>query len=154
ADSLFPWAKSVRDPYCAVSPRFQWRERVPSAAMVRRALGLADTTIPITDVSIMDRGPSGRVNRLKIRSQAGDTVLFRDRIRFQLADKALPSSWFDVSCRRDELGNVASVEFTGKGFGHGVGMCQWGAMGMAREGRGYRKILKHYYRESEVVCIR
>lgn len=150
ADSLFPWARSVKDSYCAASPRFQWRERVPAAVLVRRALGLADTTIPITGVAIMDRGPSGRVNSLKISSQAGDTVLFRDRIRFQLADKALPSSWFDVSCRRNDLGNVVSVEFSGKGFGHGVGMCQWGALGMAREGRGYKRILRHYFQDAEL----
>lgn len=152
-DSLYPWAKSVKCDHCRISPRFRWNVDLASGELVRRALGLADTTIPITDVSIIDRGPSGRVNRLKISSQAGDTVLFRDRIRFQMADKPLPSSWFEVSCQRDELGNVASVEFTGKGFGHGVGMCQWGAMGMAREGRNYKKILRDYYQDVEVTKL-
>jgi len=151
ADSLFPWAKSVKCEYCRISPRFRWKVDLASGELARRALGLADTTIPITDIRIEARSPSGRVQRLRIGSQAGDTVLFRDRILFQLAEKILPSTWFDINCRRDELGNVASVEFTGKGYGHGVGLCQWGAIGMAREGKKYKKILKKFYHNS-VIC--
>jgi stage II sporulation protein D len=151
ADSLFPWARSVKCEHCRISPRFRWNVVLASGELARRALGLADTTIPITDVRIEARSPSGRVQRLRISSQAGDTVLFRDRIRFQSADNALSSTWFDVSCRRDDLGNVASVELNGRGFGHGVGMCQWGAMGMAREGKKYKKILKKFYHNS-VIC--
>jgi SpoIID/LytB domain protein len=41
--------------------------------------------------------------------------------------------------------------FTGRGRGHGAGLCQWGAAGLAREGKTYREILKHYYPETEVV---
>lgn len=148
-DSLFPWARSVKCDHCLISPRFRWNLTLTSGELARRSLGLADTTIPITNVAITDRGPSGRVNRLRIRSQAGDTVLYRDRIRFQAGDRALPSSWFDLRCIRDDFGNVTSVEFSGRGYGHGAGMCQWGAMGMAREGRSYRKILRKYYDDVE-----
>jgi len=149
-DSLYPWARSVEDKYCRISPKYSWRLTVAPGEILKRALGISDTTFAVTEVSILERGPSGRVQKLRISSQAGDTVLCRDRIRFQLADKALPSTWFEIECVRDGQGNVASVEFTGRGYGHGVGMCQWGAMGMAREGRGYREILKHYYRKVKI----
>lgn len=149
-DSLFPWAKSVKCEGCDASPKYCWTMTLNSGEIVQRALGLSDTTIPITDIKIMERGPSGRVQKLRISSQAGDTVLYRDRIRFQLSDRPLASSWFDIICRRDDFGNVASVEVTGKGFGHGVGLCQWGAIGMAREGKGYKRILKHYYQKIEL----
>lgn len=152
-DSLFPWARSAKDRYCSISPRHRWSQNVSAGGMAGRALGLADTTIPVADVKILERSPSGRVLRLKVASQAGDTVLYRDRIRHQLTDKALPSTWFDVECLRDGLGNVASVEFTGRGYGHGVGMCQWGAIGMAREGKRYVRILKHYYKDIDLIRL-
>lgn len=144
-DSLFPWAKSVKCVDCSASPRYRWNMSVSSGELVRHAAGLSDATVPVTDVRVMERGPSGRVLRLKVSSQAGDTVLSLDRIRFQLAEKDLPSTWFDARCERGRQGNVASVELNGRGYGHGVGMCQWGAMGMAREGKGYKKILCKYF---------
>ncbi len=152
-DSLFPWAKSVKCEHCRISPRFRWKATLASGELARRALGLADTTIPIYDVRIEENSPSGRVKGIRICSQAGDTVLYRDCIRFQIADRPLPSTWFVVKCRRDDLGNVDSVEFTGQGFGHGVGLCQWGAMGMAREGRGYKKMLSHYFPDVELIKL-
>ncbi len=152
-DSLYPWAKSVEDVYCRISPKYSWKRAVSPGEVTRFALGMADTTIPVTDVKVLERGPSGRVQRLKISSQAGDTVLSRDRIRFQLAASPLPSTWFDVECRRDDRGNVTDVEFSGRGYGHGAGLCQWGAIGMAREGRGYKKILRHFFRNVELVKL-
>lgn len=150
-DSIFPWAGSAKDKHCSISPKYRWSQTVSAGEIAGRALGLADTTIPVNDVKILERGPSGRVLRLKVASQAGDTVLYRDRIRHQLADKALPSTWFDVECRRDHLGNVSSIELSGRGYGHGVGMCQWGAIGMARKNKGYKKILKHYYNDVDII---
>ena len=46
-----------------------------------------------------------------------------------------------------------TVEVTGRGFGHGVGMCQWGAHGLSVEGRNYREILAHYYKGAAVKRV-
>ena len=50
-----------------------------------------------------------------------------------------------IDRERDEKGEVARFVFTGKGWGHGVGLCQVGAFGMAQAGSSYEQILKHYY---------
>lgn len=152
-DSLYPWARSVKCDHCAASPKYRWSLSLTPGEIVRSGLGLADTTIPVTDIKVEERGRGGRVQKLKVCSPAGDTLLFRDRIRFKLSDRPLPSTWFDISCQRDDFGNVASVEITGKGYGHGVGLCQWGAMGMAREGKGYKKILKYYFQDVEITKL-
>jgi stage II sporulation protein D len=150
-DSLFPWARSVEDKYCRISPKYSWKQGVPPGEIMKCALGMSDTTIPVTGVTVLERGRSGRVSKVKITSEVGDIVLNKDSIRFSLSYRPLPSTWFEVKCIRDGLGKVASAEFTGKGYGHGVGMCQWGAMGMAREGKKYKMILKKYF--SDVVII-
>jgi len=150
ADSLFPWAKSVTDDYCRISPRFSWQERVPACNVIARLFGIADTTIRLSGVEVGERGGSGRVQSLKIASELGDTVLRRDRIRTQLGETALPSTRFELTCEFDGAGCVAAINFTGTGYGHGVGMCQWGAIGMAREGKGYKEILGTYYRRVKI----
>ncbi|HQP96450.1 MAG TPA: stage II sporulation protein SpoIID, partial [Myxococcota bacterium] len=95
---------------------------------------------------VMGRGVSGRMTRLKvIGTQAAVEIAPELRIRQALG--SLKSSTF-VWDRGD-----GSVTFIGAGFGHGVGMCQNGAIGMADAGRTYQQILAHYYSGSEVVKI-
>ena len=67
------------------------------------------------------------------------------RIRRALGN--LKSSMFRVLPERDRYGRFQLV---GGGHGHGVGLCQHGAMGMAREGKDYEQILTHYYRDAEL----
>jgi stage II sporulation protein D len=82
---------------------------------------------------------------LKVSSTGGDTVLYKDKIRAQLSATPLFSTRFSVEQSRDTDGYLSYAVLKGYGFGHGVGMCQWGAIGMARRGKGYKNILKHYY---------
>jgi stage II sporulation protein D len=68
-------------------------------------------------------------------------------LRQRLGWSRLPSLAFEVK----EKGGIFT--FTGRGQGHGAGLCQWGAAGMAREGKGYRDILRHYYPGTELVKL-
>jgi stage II sporulation protein D len=68
-------------------------------------------------------------------------------LRQRLGWSRLPSLAFEVK----EKGGTFT--FTGRGQGHGAGLCQWGAAGMAREGKGYRDILRHYYPGTELVKL-
>jgi len=63
----------------------------------------------------------------------------------------LRSSFFKIALVRDGDGRPEAVVATGAGFGHGVGMCQWGALGMARQGQGFRAILEHYFAGVRVI---
>ncbi|MDO9026424.1 MAG: sporulation protein, partial [bacterium] len=60
------------------------------------------------------------------------------------------STRFDLKIKRDEEGYISFIILEGSGYGHGVGLCQWGAIGMAREGKSYKNILNHYYRKMEI----
>jgi stage II sporulation protein D len=57
----------------------------------------------------------------------------------------LKDTWFTLAREYNPDGSIASFTFHGRGWGHGVGLCQVGAFGMARAGRGYEEILKTYY---------
>ena len=59
-----------------------------------------------------------------------------------------------IEIQRDPDGNIEAVVFAGKGWGHGVGLCQVGAYGMAIRGRNYREILSHYYTGIEFRRVR
>ena len=88
----------------------------------------------------LERGPSGRIIRLRIRGQARSLVIGKElEIRRALSRSHLYSSAFDVE--RD--GSMFVLK--GKGWGHGVGLCQIGAAVMASRGKNYQEILEHYY---------
>jgi stage II sporulation protein D len=63
----------------------------------------------------------------------------------------LKEDLFVMDRQYDKDGNVSVFVFSGKGWGHGVGMCQVGAYGMALRGKTYREILAHYYSGAEVT---
>jgi stage II sporulation protein D len=75
----------------------------------------------------------------------GDVVLELWRGEPRLNFPSLPSTAFALQEERDTLGNLKRLTFWGGGFGHGVGMSQYGALGLARQGYRYREILEHFY---------
>lgn len=88
----------------------------------------------------LERGPSGRIIRLRIRGESASLIIGKElEIRRALSRSHLYSSAFDVE--RDG----ALFVLKGKGWGHGVGLCQIGAAVMASRGKHYREILRHYY---------
>ncbi|HSF42428.1 MAG TPA: hypothetical protein VLT87_21675, partial [Thermoanaerobaculia bacterium] len=91
---------------------------------------------------ILERGESGRVGKIRIQGSNGQTVEVDGlAIRWTLD---VPDTLFTAKRLAPE-GRPAGWLFTGKGFGHGVGMCQIGAYGMAQRGHSYKEILTHYY---------
>jgi stage II sporulation protein D len=83
-------------------------------------------------------------------SDQGTFPLRADKIRWALrkgngSNSILPSTCFDLEIIRGEDDSIKQVIARGRGNGHGVGMCQTGAIGMARAGYSYRDILLHYY---------
>jgi stage II sporulation protein D len=108
----------------------------------------------LEDLRIIHRTRSGRVGRLEIRTSTGTFNVDGDRIRRAIMldvgkGRILPSTMFDLE-KRMSGDVIASVDIVGGGNGHGVGMCQNGAIGMARRGYAYDMILQHYYPGSEL----
>jgi stage II sporulation protein D len=109
-------------------------------------------------INVLERGPSGRVLRIEYVTEAGSFFDTKDRIRASLRyinasgnpANLLSTLFFIEPITDDATGMVVGFRAFGGGFGHGVGMCQVGAVGMAEKGRTYQEILKHYYRNIEL----
>lgn len=109
----------------------------------------------IEDLIVREQTPGGRVSKLTVRTTNDLFHFKKDRIRWVIgrtsnADLILPSDRFEVKIERDAQGFISRVNFVGRGYGHGVGMCQCGAIGLSREGWTYEDILRHYYTNTEI----
>jgi stage II sporulation protein D len=101
----------------------------------------------LVDVFDRKRDDSGRVTELLVVGTEGQTVVTGLQVRYVLG---LKDTLFAIDREYDGEGRVAAFAFSGKGWGHGVGLCQVGAFGMAQQGAVYRDILKKYYRGVKV----
>ncbi len=129
----YPYLKSVSSD-CSLSSYWIWQRRL-GRAEIEKALGLTG----LREIRISGYTKTGRAKELTFVTDKGtETVLAKD-LRRILGWKRLPSTWFTVRKSGD------TFVFDGKGYGHGVGLCQWGAQQMAKEGRSYREILSFYY---------
>ena len=90
---------------------------------------------------ILDTLASGRIHTLEIVTNNGSFTCKADKIRwlFKRGSTILPSCFFRITKNGDKW------VFNGKGFGHGVGLCQMGARARAQAGQSYIQILTHYY---------
>ncbi len=152
------------DPYCVYSPSFIWAStfsRFQLDEMLKENLAIANPTYAletlgsdVTDIQILDRFSSFRVDSLRIRTNNGDVYFVRgDRTRYFFKNPngaLLRSSFFKIKVSRDNRRRITNLVINGQGSGHGVGMCQWGAIGMSRLGFSYVQILKHYYPGTEI----
>ncbi len=93
----------------------------------------------IADMSIEGITPAGRVRNVIIRSDRGTLSVPAESLRAALGHTVIPSLFFEL-----ELSEGEAV-FSGRGRGHGVGLCQWGAKEMAGRGHDFKSILSHYY---------
>lgn len=151
---------------------FRWRVSFGvkdlSSLIARRSgieIGRVLALIPV------HRGPSGRIDMLRIVGSDRTLVVGKElEIRKILSESHLKSSAFEViycnsegmripasvvekaACSDDPLKpDVCTISLEGRGWGHGVGLCQIGAAVMASEGYGYRQILEHYYKGADIV---
>jgi stage II sporulation protein D len=142
--------------YCDLSPRFRWTKTLDGPTLnAALAQYLATyTSVPgrtpgvARDVTIGSHTPSGRVGTITITTDRGNFVLRGNDIRFVLrtpGGELLNSTYFSVETTPASNGTLARLTLHGMGYGHGVGMCQWGAIGRARAGQDYRTILRTYY---------
>lgn len=177
-EDVWPWAwtpylRSTLDaaaqgetPWCAASSNFRWREEWPVGsfmAMLRqygasREGDRATLAGDFLNVQVRSRSRCGRVEDLVVSTTKGDLVIHGDRTRWALrragGSAILRSSLFKIGVVRAADGTPARVIATGAGNGHGIGLCQWGALGMSRAGKSYREILRHYYKATELVRVR
>jgi SpoIID/LytB domain protein len=128
---------------------YRWEvryDRAQLSELVGRRTGV--TFGEICDLIPVERGPSGRISRLKVVGTTCTMMVGKElMIRKMLSESHLKSSAFDVEWQGDE------VVLRGRGWGHGVGLCQIGAAVMSCQGYGYREILGHYYPGANIERI-
>ena len=114
------------------------------ARLSRAARGIGQ----LVDLRVDARGPSHRVTDLEVIGTNATAHVRGGRIRSALG---LKEQLFVIDRELDDNGRVTEFVFTGRGWGHGVGMCQVGAYGLARQGWSYEQILKAYYTGIEIT---
>lgn len=131
--------KSVKDPWCASAPGTSWSFSVDATAFGAKLKANGHAGGTVTKVSIKRRTAAERALTVVVTSTGGATTMSGNELRRILGYDKLKSARFSISA------DDGAFTFRGKGAGHGVGMCQWGAKGMADGGYSYRQILGHYY---------
>lgn len=141
---------------------FRWTvtHRRPELEAILRRKGYApDDLAEIADLVVTERGVSGRALALDVVyvSTSGErsvtTIRDQYRIRDALHDALLFSSAFRVRTDRDADGRAICFRLDGAGWGHGAGMCQIGALGMALAGQNHRQILAHYFCVAKLTTV-
>ena len=142
-----PYLRSINDKgFCKDSPHYRWKRSyfLGHFYQILRRLIKKEIRGPIK-LKIKRSPVSKRLIRVTVIDGGvhNEIAGYRFRKGFNLK-----STLFDLRVRSD------SVIFLGRGWGHGVGMCQWGAIGMARAGNDYKSILNHYYPHAKLARMR
>jgi len=153
-----PYLQAVTDSdYCSWSKYYNWKESYSAKQLKLRIeqylsseRGRQVKIGRIQDIIIKSHTTGGRVAELTVKTDRGDYSFGKDRIRWVFTRSSNPelilqSAGFDIRTEKDKRGYLVRADFIGGGYGHGVGMCQCGALGMSRRGKTYEDILTHYY---------
>ncbi|HEY7750915.1 MAG TPA: SpoIID/LytB domain-containing protein [Ignavibacteriaceae bacterium] len=161
-DFRLDYLKSIEDgspPYCSISPRFEWTEIFSDELIIQRlkdAALISHSNYTLEEFNILSRFDSGRVNELRIiladeNDEEKSISIFGNDIRQVLKNAdgkmILWSNFFDANVEDEK------IILNGKGFGHGVGLCQWGAISLSKNGWNFEDILNHYYPGTELQSL-
>ncbi len=151
--------------FCRGSTHFRWRVYWSGTTLERilrqtlpAELGIRSTAVgKLEELKVVGTAPDGRVTSIEIVTDKGTHRIDGDRIRWVLRPKSgsgkiLKSTMFKVSVKKAR-GRVSSINLVGGGNGHGIGMCQAGAIKMAEMGYRMDEILNHYYPGAEIRSI-
>lgn len=162
-DVDLPYLQSVEDPFCDcenssilsqvlndydlhTADFHDWTVQYTTdelSELIRTRTGIDFGTIVALEA--VERGPSGRIKYLRITGTLREEVIGKElAIRKALSSSHLKSSAFEIEKSPD------GFVLRGRGWGHGVGLCQIGAAAMAAQGYDYRQILSHYYVGAEI----
>ena len=167
-----PYLRSVKDPFCNTSDKkilrqvlndydletrdfYEWTEEFSQEEAhdlitkhLKMELG------PILGMEIVEKGPGGHISKLRIVGQEKSFIVGKElEIRRMLSTSHLKSSAFTIETKNVRNGVPQRFVLHGRGWGHGVGLCQIGAAVMGEQGYSYKKILKHYYTGAQIKSL-
>lgn len=146
---LAPLKGGVESPFSVNSPHYRWKKNFRLKDVQDKLNAKGYDLGLIKDMKIIEKNKSGRVRKLKITDRAGKEVVIDGKtFRQIIGPNVLRSNKYDIVM----LGWYA--DFVGHGWGHGVGLDQWGAYNMARMRYSYTQILEYYYPGSQISRYR
>ncbi|MBU0717460.1 MAG: SpoIID/LytB domain-containing protein [Planctomycetes bacterium] len=154
-DDIPPLAGGVKCDYCRIAPGQSYRwgpvRLQPEEAFARLLARYPDLESLrwIDDITVTDRTASGRPMWLRLHGAEGQTHdILAERFRLALGGHTIRSTDCDITVTRSHW-----IFENGKGFGHGLGLCQWGTQGQALAGRSAAQILRYYYPGSKITRV-
>ena len=136
----------VQDPFCQPSRHSRWELYVSSADLLRFIQAQGSTALKVKGLKIKGKDRSGRATSFTVTTDSGSRTIKATDMRKRFGNFEFRSTY---------ITRVSPVkggyELAGRGWGHGVGMCQEGAKYMAYKGRPYKRILRHYYPGAAIV---
>lgn len=142
-----PYLRSVPCDDCRESPAWRWEYGMRRAEGVRIAIALGVRAGDDLGIAVAGRTRTGRASQVRLTSggvaREAKASMFRRAAGYAL----VKSLWMEI------VPAGGGWRFTGKGYGHGVGMCQWGANGMAKRGVRHREILARYYPGTRLASL-
>lgn len=144
---LYP-LKGIACPFCKEAPHYNWHYVVELDEVALKLSQAGHATGKIKSIDILGRDTSSRITLLRVKGGKKDIKISAKDFRQALGPNLLRSTNFKLEIAGDD------AVFKGFGWGHGVGLCQWGCYFMAKAGHGYEEILKFYYPGSEIVSLK
>lgn len=142
-----PPLKGVRCDYCKDSRYYRWRREIATQELEKNIQKAYPSLKGILEVRPLERGLGRHASQVEIRYASGSYRMNANEFRLLVGPNHLLSTAFDATTK----GNT--MRFSGNGWGHGVGLCQYGAGTMAKEGFTWQEILKRYFPGVEFVKI-
>lgn len=137
---------SVKDTFCSEYPRMKWTTELTWSKTLQRLRKAGINLRDLRKIEIVKKTESGRTEIIGLRTSRGLVEVHGNRFRLALGPEVIRSMFLtDIDNERK------TVRFKGLGWGHGVGLCQWGARGRALAGHTYEQILKAYYPNAKLV---
>lgn len=134
--------------FCKESPHYKWTKNIPLSEIEKKLGDNGYKIGKIKSVAIVTRNKSGRVDKIEIKDDSDVSCMLTGKdFRRMMGPNDVRSTNFEPSINNDKL------NLCGMGWGHGAGMCQWGAKGYAGHGKNSGEILKIYYPGAEVTTI-
>ena len=145
AGANLPYLKSVWCKYDRESPSYVWQYSVRFSELQSALSRHGIRTGKISGVSLRSRTKTSRIKELNIHTKSGRIIINATEFRKAVGTKKIKSTRFKIRRRGEK------ITFKGIGYGHGVGLCQWGAKGMAEKNHDFRQILAFYYRGAKIT---
>lgn len=141
--------KSVRCQWCSASPKYEWKATFELDDVERKLKKGGLKVGKPRRLQILNKTRTGRVTSVRVVGSEGSADVQANRFRLMMDPRALRSTWWTGL----SIGG-GSWRFTGRGWGHGVGLCQWGAKAMSDDEYDHEQILRYYYRGAEITQLK